>query len=115
MMGMTEVMPPSNIRAYVAELIGTLLFVLVGTRAGIVTGGGDLVTIALAHGLGIGLMVYATMKISGGHLNPAVTLAMIVTQRIKVAPGVMYMAAQVWAASWPSPSSTSPSSTAWVT
>lgn len=74
--------------------MGTMLFVLIGTTAVIVTGGSDLVAIALAHGLAYALMVYLTANISGGHINPAVTLGMIVTRNIKVAPGMIYIVAQ---------------------
>ena len=93
--GTDEIVAAANIRAYVAELIGTMLFVLIGTGAVIVTGGGNLVAIALAHGIGIAVMVYATANYSGGHLNPAVTLAMIVTRNIKVGPGVVYIFMQM--------------------
>lgn len=97
--GTEEVASRSNIRAYLAELLGTMFFVLIGTGAVIANVGFQapdaLVMIALAHGLGIGLMMYATMNISGGHLNPAVTLGMIVTKRIKILPGVVYVAAQL--------------------
>ena len=97
--GMEDVGSRANIRAYFAELIGTMLFVLIGTGAVISSVGGQaadaLIIIAVAHGLGIGLMVYATRHISGGHLNPAVTLGMIVTKNIKIVPGMIYIAAQV--------------------
>ena len=93
-LGLAEIASRDNIRAYVAELIGTMLFVLIGTGAVIATGGGDLVAIALAHGIGIAVMVYATANYSGGHLNPAVTLAMIVTKNIKLGPGCVYMLMQ---------------------
>lgn len=94
-MGLQEIMSPSNIRAYIAEFVGTLLFVLAGAGTVIVTGGQDLVAIAIAHGLGIGMMVYMAGKISGGYLNPWVTLSMIVTGRLKIAPGLLYAAAQI--------------------
>ena len=63
-----------NIKAYIAEFIGTfgLIFAALGAIAG--TNGGDLVAIALAQGLIIAVMVSATGAISGGHLNPAVTI-----------------------------------------
>ncbi len=101
--GMGEVATRANIRAYLAEFLGTMLFVLMGTGAvvssvffGAAAGTADqLIVIALAHGLGIGLMVYATANISGGHLNPAVTLGMIATKQIKMAPGALYIAAQM--------------------
>ena len=99
-MGMEEMMSPAYMRAYVAEFLGTMLFVLIGTGAAIIvlTGGFNaaaLTAIAVAHGLGIAVMVYMTAKISGGHINPAVTFAMIVTQRIKPAPGFVYIIAQL--------------------
>ncbi|MYB21648.1 MAG: MIP family channel protein [Chloroflexi bacterium] len=94
-LGLAEIASLHNLRAYAAELIGTMLFVLIGTGAVIATGGGDLVAIALAHGVGIAVMVYATANYSGGHLNPAVTLAMIVTRRIKPVVGVAYIVAQM--------------------
>ncbi len=99
--GKSELMSAANVRAYVAECLATMLFVMMGTGTVIVVGGfspgdlGSLVAIALAHGLGIGMMVYAVANISGGHLNPAVTLSMMVTQNIKIAPGVAYIAAQM--------------------
>jgi MIP family channel proteins len=92
--GIGEIASEKNLRAYAAELLGTMLFVATGTAAVIVSGG-DLVAIALAHGLAYAAMVYVTANISGGHINPAVTLGMIVTRRIKIAPGIVYMVAQM--------------------
>ena len=105
-LGMDEPFAPNNMRAYAAELFGTMLFVLMGTGAVVAvveTGvlgndllsGSALVVISMAHGLGIATMIYATANYSDGHLNPAVTLAMIVTRNIKVAPGAAYIAAQM--------------------
>lgn len=102
-LGLDEIASGDNIRAYTAELIGTMLFVLMGTGAVIAAtsgafgdiGGSTHLIIAIAHGLGIATMVYATANISGGHLNPAVSLAMIVTRNIKVGPGFVYMIVQL--------------------
>src|SRR3954447_25317286 len=71
-----------------AELVGafTLVFVGVGAIAVAAPGGGGLVTVALAHGLAIAVMVSAVGHISGGHFNPAVTFGFLVTGRI--APGL---------------------------
>jgi aquaporin TIP len=92
-------------RAAFAEFLGVLLFVFVGAGAvAAITGvlglnpaqdTGALVAIALAHGLAIATMVAATASISGGHINPAVTFAMVVTGRMKAGPGVIYVAAQL--------------------
>lgn len=93
--GMAELLSTANVRAYVAEFLGAMLFVLIGTGAIIAVRGTDIVAIALAHGIAFAVLVYATARISGGHLNPAVTLSMMITQDIKIAPGVAYIFAQM--------------------
>jgi MIP family channel proteins len=87
-------------RAIVAEFLGTMYFVFLGTGAVVAAVGGfggneALVAIAMAHGIGILTAVAWTANISGGHINPAVTLAMIVTKNIKVALGIAYIVAQL--------------------
>src|SRR5207253_8670192 len=107
-LGFTEdFMGPATWRAAIAELVGTLLFVFVGAGAVVtVTGvlplkpvtsvdGGQLVAIALAHGLAIAVIVAATARISGGHINPAVTLATVITGRLKAAVGLLYIVSQL--------------------
>ena len=79
----------------IVEFIGTFALCFAGPAAIVLTGGGDLVAIGLAHGLAIGLMVMAAGHISGGHFNPAVTVAMIATRRIDGATGGAYIAAQL--------------------
>ena len=54
-----------------------------------------LVAIALAHGLAIALLVAATANLSGGHINPAVTFAALITGKIRLTKGVMYLVAQL--------------------
>ncbi len=87
----------------VAEFIGTfpLIFFGVGsicadqflrsTNQGSV----GLLGIAVAHGLAIGIMVSAIGHISGGHLNPAVTIGFWVTRRISTFDLLLYWAAQL--------------------
>ena len=90
-------------RSTFAEFIATLLFVFLGAGTVVITGkltGGELtaarlVTIALAHGLAISLLVFATAHISGGHLNPAVTFAAMLTKKIGAAKGLMFLVAQL--------------------
>ena len=90
-------------RSTLAEFIATLLFVFLGAGSVVVTGGlpngtldpARLVAIALAHGLAIALLVYATANISGGHINPAVTFAAWLTKKISAARGLMFMLAQL--------------------
>ena len=96
---------PRTWRAVLAELIGTLLFVFVGAGSVVVITGvigvspGDdaaaLTAIALAHGLAIAVVVAGTAKISGGHVNPAVTFGAVITGRLKLTTGVLYVGAQL--------------------
>jgi MIP family channel proteins len=57
-----------------------------------------LVAIALAHGLALAIMVTAFGHISGGHFNPAVTVAAFVGRQIDILHGVLYIIAQLAAA-----------------
>ncbi len=86
-------------QAVFAELIATMLFVFVGAGTVVVIGGvadaGGLVAVALAHGLAIALLVAAIARISGGHINPAVTFGAVITGRMKLSKGVLYVAAQL--------------------
>ncbi|MFC4531148.1 MIP/aquaporin family protein [Sphaerisporangium dianthi] len=73
--------PPSLLGELAAEFAGTLILILMGTAvvAQVVAGGiGDHDSIAWAWGLGVTLGVYTAGRISGAHLNPAVTLALAV-------------------------------------
>ena len=84
-----------NIRAYVAEFLGAFALCFAGIGAIAATQGGELVAIALAHGLAIGLSIVALGAISGGHFNPAVTFGMLVTGRINITNAVGYWVAQL--------------------
>ena len=79
----------------VVEFIGPFALSFAGCAAIVLTGGENLVAIGLAHGLAIGLMIMAAGHISGGHFNPAVTVAMIATRRIDAATGGLYIGAQL--------------------
>src|SRR5213593_4461544 len=82
----------------VAEFIGTfaLIFIGVGVIHNNAPGAGvGLLGIALAHGLTIGVMVSATMGISGGQLNPAVTFGLLVGGQMDLKKSVAYWIAQL--------------------
>ena len=96
--GVEELTSSEALKAAAAELIATALFVMVGVGsvAAVVANGSDLLpNVALAHGLAFGLLVAGIAGISGGHINPAVTFAMLVTGQITVIRGVMYIVAQL--------------------
>jgi aquaporin TIP len=82
------------LRRGVAELVGAFALTFIGAGSIAVTGGGDLVAIALAHGLVIGVMASAVGHISGGHFNPAVTFGFLVTRRIDLGLAVVYWVSQ---------------------
>jgi MIP family channel proteins len=86
-------MDQSISRRSVAEFIGAFTLVFIGGGAGVVAGS-DLVAVALANGLAIGLMVSNFGHISGGHFNPAVTLGFLATRRITWPLAVAYWISQ---------------------
>ena len=83
--------------AIIAEFGGTFLFFFVGIGAQtiITTGGGSLVTVALANGLVLAALVSALGAISGGHLNPAVTFSLWLASRIEARRAAAYVVAQL--------------------
>lgn len=83
------------VRPALAELIGTFGLIFMGAGSIIATAGQNLVAIGFAHGLAIALGVLALGKISGGHFNPAVTLAFLATRRIAVVTALIYIIAQL--------------------
>jgi MIP family channel proteins len=79
--------------AVVAEAVGTFLFFFVGIGA--VVAGADLVGVAFAHGLALAVLVSALGAVSGGHFNPAVTVAVRLTGGIHWGHAVAYIVAQL--------------------
>src|SRR2546426_8070736 len=88
-------MPVAAWRKGVAEFIGAFTLIFIGAGAIISTGGTDLVVIALAHGLAIGVMASAFAHISGGHFNPAVTLGALVRRQISLPLALVYWVSQL--------------------
>ena len=86
-----------NIRACIAELIGTAVLVFFGCGTACVIGcdvtGGYLAT-AVAFGLVIVAMAYSIGNISGCHINPAVTLGLFIANKIALKDAVSYWISQ---------------------
>ncbi|XP_035526539.1 aquaporin-4-like isoform X2 [Morone saxatilis] len=88
-------------RAVSGEYLATLIFVLLSLGSTINWAAGeekpppaDLVLISLCFGLSIATMVQCFGHISGGHINPAVTAAMVVTRKLSLAKALFYVVAQ---------------------
>lgn len=87
-------------KAVSAEFLAMLIFVMLSLGSTINWGGAekplpvDMVLISLCFGLSIATMVQCIGHISGGHINPAVTVAMVCTRKISLAKAVFYVAAQ---------------------
>ena len=84
-----------NIRKYLAELIGTFALVLFGCGSAVIAGDKiGYLGISFAFGLAVLVMVYAIGNISGCHINPAITISMLVARKIKVKDAAIYVIAQ---------------------
>ena len=80
---------------YLAELIGTAALVLIGCGSAVIAGSHiGFLGIALAFGLVVLVLVYAIGPISGCHVNPAITVAMLTAGKINAKDGVGYIVAQ---------------------
>jgi aquaporin Z len=89
-------------KKYLAELIGTMSLVLFGCGAAVISGGNvdggpaglGLLGISLAFGLAVVAMAYTIGGISGCHINPAITIAMLVAGKINSKDAAGYIIAQ---------------------
>jgi MIP family channel proteins len=83
-----------KLRPWIAEFVGTFALIFVGVGA-IKTAGHDVLGIALAHGLTIAAFVSATLHISGGQLNPAVTFGLLCGGHMTLRNALRYWTAQL--------------------
>jgi MIP family channel proteins len=83
-----------KLRPCIAEFIGTFALIFVGIGA-IKTAGHDVLGVALAHGLTIAAFASATMHISGGHLNPAVTFGLFCGGQMTILDAIRYWISQL--------------------
>jgi aquaporin Z len=88
-----------NVKKYLAEAVGTAVLVLVGCGA-VAIGALDgrtfvnVIGIAFAFGLSVTSMAYGIGPVSGCHINPAVTIAMVTAGRMPVNEGIGYIVSQ---------------------
>ncbi|TLZ73652.1 MAG: MIP family channel protein [Methanobacteriota archaeon] len=85
-------------RKAVAEFVGAFTLIFIGAGSVLTAGTtstSDLLLIALAHGLAIGVMVSALAHVSGGHFNPAVTFGALVSRQISPRLAGVYWIAQL--------------------
>ena len=83
-----------NIKKYICECIGTAVLVLFGCGTAVISGG-NLVVTSLAFGLSIVAMAYVIGNVSGCHVNPAVSLAMLINGKMNLKDFIGYVVAQV--------------------
>ncbi|MCL4517941.1 MAG: aquaporin [Thaumarchaeota archaeon] len=89
-------------KRFVAELVGTFVFVFVGAGSalatkslGITDPGSALLIAALANGIGLGTAISITLAISGGALNPAVTVGLLVGGKLPARDVIPYIVAEL--------------------
>jgi len=85
-------MDRDTLRSGLAELVGTFTLVFIGGAA--VASGQGVAVAALAHGLALVGIIYLYGALSGAHVNPAVTLALLVGRKIEIVKAVIYWVAQ---------------------
>ncbi|KJC56700.1 hypothetical protein UP10_32610 [Bradyrhizobium sp. LTSPM299] len=84
---------------FLAEFIGTFALVFIGAGTAAVVGDGvglsGIVAIAFAHGLTIMAFAFAYGSVSGGHINPAVTVGVLVAGAMGVGEAIGYIVSQL--------------------
>ena len=87
-----------NAKKYFSEFIGTLVLVFMGCGSAVFLGvspeGGHL-AVALAFGLSIVAMAYVIGNVSGCHINPAVSLSMLISKKMGILDFLGYVVSQV--------------------
>lgn len=83
-------------KKYLAEMIGTMVLVLIGCGSAVIAGGQvGFLGIAFAFGFAVLAMAYAIGGISGCHINPAVTIGALVAGKINAKDAGMYIVFQI--------------------
>ena len=83
-------------KKYFCEFLGTFMLVLLGCGSAAIAGEAlGTVGIALAFGLSIVAIAYSVGRVSGGHVNPAVSLAMLLSKKMTIKDYCGYVVAQI--------------------
>jgi aquaporin Z len=83
-------------KKYAAELIGTFVLVFGGVGSAVLAGSHiGYLGVALAFGLTLLTMAYAIGPISGCHINPAVTLGILIARKMEIKDAIGYVIAQI--------------------
>ncbi|KAJ7970119.1 Aquaporin (Major intrinsic protein family) [Quillaja saponaria] len=99
-----EATHPDSIRATLAEFISTLIFVFAGEGSSLAldkiykdagSSAGELIVSSLAHAFSLFAAISASINVSGGHVNPAVTFGALLGGRISVLRALYYWVAQL--------------------
>jgi MIP family channel proteins len=90
----------SNASVFAAEAVGTFALTFFGAGAILQTtsmgsAGFGLLGVALAHGIALSIAITATAAVSGGHINPAVTIALATAGKVSWPRVPLYVAAQI--------------------
>ncbi|KQT23959.1 porin [Chryseobacterium sp. Leaf405] len=90
----------SKTSKFIAEMLGTMVLVLMGCGSAVIAGadgttGVGLLGISFAFGLSVVAMAYAIGHISGCHINPAISIAMVAAGRMKMDEAFRYIIAQM--------------------
>lgn len=93
-------METNTFSKFSAEFFGTLVLVLMGCGSAVIAGadgttGVGLLGISFAFGLSVVAMAYAIGHISGCHINPAISIGMVIAGRMKAGEAVIYVIAQI--------------------
>ena len=83
-------------KAALGEFVGTFTLIFIGAGTGAISDqGAGLVGVALAHGIALMVIIYTWGKVSGAHVNPAVTLGVLAGGGISIPKAVVYWIVQL--------------------
>lgn len=93
-------METTKFSKFSAEFLGTMVLVLMGCGSAVIAGangttGVGLLGISFAFGLSVTAMAYAIGHISGCHINPAISIGMVIAGRMKASDAAYYIVAQI--------------------